>query len=71
MVRDKSLNYLIKIDFDYPINTLINGNVTECINTLNDILKMGGVNWVHQQLLKIKENDLVNSRYNYILKQLR
>jgi hypothetical protein len=48
----------------YASETLINGNITECINYLNKLIDMGFFIVAHDELTIIKEN--VPNRYEYI-----
>lgn len=68
--KDK-YEYLMEIDHNYPFETLVNGNVTECINTLKDIFKIGLIKWGHEQLNMIKEDEYTKNRYEYILKKVQ
>lgn len=51
---------------DYAVNTLINGNVSECIQYLRDLIGTGivGMKEASEQLIKIKEQ--LPERYKYI-----
>lgn len=55
---------------DYALTTLINGNVTECISYLRDLIATGatGSQEAHEQLVKICEAD--PTRYRYILSKV-
>lgn len=49
----------IFVDFDYPLETLINGNKSECINHLREFLKIGcpaSISYIHDSLLMIFKN---------------
>ena len=52
----------------YSCDTLINGNITECINYLNKLIDMGFFIIVHDELTMIKEN--IPHRYEYIKTKL-
>ena len=51
---------------DYAVNTLINGNISECIKYLRDLIGTGitGMKEASEQLTKIKED--CPERYEYI-----
>ena len=51
---------------NYATDTLINGNMSECINYLKDLIKTGiaGQLIAHEELTNIKEQ--VQDRYEYI-----
>ncbi len=51
---------------DYALNTLINGNVSECIQYLRDLLGTGitGMKETSEQMMKIKKH--CPERYQYI-----
>jgi len=50
----------------YGVNTLINGNISECINYLRELISAGstGVNIAYEELNDIKE--LCPERYEYV-----
>jgi hypothetical protein len=52
----------------YACDTLINGNITECINYLNKLIDKGFFIIVHDELTIIKEN--IPYRYEYIKTKL-
>jgi hypothetical protein len=51
---------------DYAVTTLINGNISECIQYLRDLIGTGitGMKEASEQLIKIKEQ--CPERYEYI-----
>lgn len=51
---------------DYAVTTLINGNISECIKYLRDLIGTGitGMKEASEQLIKIKEQ--LPERYKYI-----
>lgn len=55
---------------DYAVNCLINGNPTQTIIYLKDLITSGhtGMNVAHDELIKIKEK--VPEKYEYIKKQV-
>lgn len=55
---------------DYAVETLINGNISECIDYLRKLFKCGtiGISVVHEELKSIQE--LVPDRYEYIKKKV-
>jgi hypothetical protein len=55
--------YLIN---NYAVNTLINGNISECIKYLRGLFEYGkpGMNVIHDELLNIRAQ--VPDRYEYI-----
>jgi hypothetical protein len=52
----------------YACDTLINGNISECINYLNKLIDIGFFIIVHDELTIIKEN--IPNRYEYIKTKL-
>lgn len=54
----------------YPFETLINGNVKECINTLKAMAEHAPV-FLHENLKAIEQNEQTRDKYNYIVKQLK
>ncbi len=56
----------IFIEKDYTVNTLINGNISECITYLKDLIECGnvGIGIVYEELSNIRE--LSPARYDYI-----
>lgn len=51
---------------DYAVDTLVNGNISECIAHLRLLISNGlpGIELVHDQLMKIKES--CPERYEYV-----
>jgi len=51
---------------DYAVNTLINGNISECVKHLRDMIGTGlnGMSYATEQLMKIKEQ--CPEKYEYI-----
>ena len=54
--------------FGYASETLINGNISECIRYIELLYSKNLNTWAHEELTLIKEN--CPERYNYILKKV-
>lgn len=52
----------------YACETLINGNISECIKYLNELIKEGFFIIAHNELVMIKENQY--NKYEYIKSKL-
>ncbi len=52
----------------YACETLINGNVSQCIKYLNELIKEGFFIIAHNELVMIKENQF--NKYEYITSKL-
>ncbi len=52
----------------YACETLINGNISECIKYLNELIKEGFFIIAHNELVMIKENQF--NKYEYIKSKL-
>lgn len=58
----------ISLPNGYAYQTLLNGNVSECIRFLNELIQQGFFIVVHYELTIIKEN--APNRYDYIKSKL-
>lgn len=72
MEKDKKNFYNLILDCGvlYPFETLINGNVKECINVLKSMSKFAPI-YLHDNLTEIKNNKLTKNKYQYIINQLK
>jgi len=55
---------------NYAVDTLINGNISECIRYLRGLLDFGkaGIQTLHEELIRIKTE--APEKYNYVLKKV-
>jgi hypothetical protein len=71
--REQKFNYLMEVKSNcgtlYPLDTLINGNVKECIKVLKLMAELDTIA-LHKNLEAIKANSYTKNKYEYILNQV-
>ena len=58
----------IYVEHGYAAETLINGNISEAIRYLNELINGGYFSTAHEELIKIKED--CAEKYPYILSKI-
>ena len=58
----------IYVKHGYAAETLINGNISECVRYLNEFINNGYFKTAHEELIKIKED--CAEKYPYILSKI-
>lgn len=58
----------IYVKHGYAAETLINGNISECVRYLNELINNGYFSTSHEELIKIKED--CPEKYHYILSKI-
>jgi|APGre2960657373_1045057.scaffolds.fasta_scaffold238668_2 hypothetical protein len=58
----------IYVAHGYAAETLINGNISECVRYLNELINNGYFSTAHEELIKIKED--CAEKYPYILSKI-
>lgn len=58
----------IYVEHGYAAETLINGNISEAVRYLNDLINNGYFSTAHEELIKIKED--CAEKYPYILSKI-
>lgn len=58
----------IYVNHGYAAETLINGNISECVRYLNEFINNGYFKTAHEELIKIKED--CPEKYPYILSKI-
>lgn len=58
----------IYVEHGYAAETLINGNISEAIRYLNELINSGYFSTAHEELIKIKED--CAEKYPYILSKI-
>lgn len=58
----------IYVKHGYAAETLINGNISECVRYLNELINNGYFSTAHEDLIKIKED--CAEKYPYILSKI-
>lgn len=58
----------IYVEHGYAAETLINGNISEAVRYLNELINNGYFSTAHEELIKIKED--CAEKYPYILNKI-
>lgn len=59
----------IFISENYSIDTLVNGNITECIRYIDELISNGYFTPAHEELVKIKEQ--YPEKYKYVKNKVK
>jgi hypothetical protein len=68
MIKNKTSFEKIYVAHGYAAETLINGNISEAIRYLNELINNGYFSTAHEELIKIKED--CAEKYPYILSKI-